>query len=136
MKTGKLVGAQLREALTINLQNPDISLLIFFTIFPLSVPAIFLFTRIAWGKEGIGGNERRCCRDRRVCVCGERSSNKSVPSLPLESPESLLHLCPTCRISRGFVYWGYAGGGGGNRRSGAIQCFSLVGYHVLYESSL
>lgn len=61
---------------------------------------------------------------------GARSSNKSVPSLlPLESPESLLHalrvgLAEDCVL-------GLCCGGRGSGGVGAIQFFSLVGYHVL-----
>lgn len=51
--------------------------------------------------------------------------------LSLEIPESPLHLSPTCRLSRGFVYLGYVGGGRWGSRSGALQPSSLVGYHIL-----
>lgn len=81
----------------------------------------------------------RITRQESVCVCGgeggcgggSRSSYKSSPSLlPLESPESLLHLSPPWRISKGLcvgviLWWEGAGG------VGAIQFFSLIWYHVL-----
>lgn len=111
VKTGKRRGSQFMGALIYNLCNLDVSLILFLIISLFL--SLLLIRSVPWGKEALVLVVKE---DAENCGTGECRGPRSYISsasfcLLLESPDSLLCLSPTHRISRGFAYLASVGSG-------------------------